>query len=220
MRKLFTFNKGYKARATVDIEYRTTNENEKRFSASGTLNAPGIQCGGQCLDEIAQYIDDEQFKIIYRLWKLYHLNDMHPECEHQAELGWLEKAKKKVNIYTFTMTTEAINAQHKLEHEILDAAKVGKPYYTTADEQILLGLTYSIKSYTDTLHEIFARYYKISNVELKALGHLTVSEHPEGILCRSCPTCGYKYGTKWLYRPIPAEDEKIILELLGIGEQK
>lgn len=121
------------------------NDNEKRLSICGTLYASGFHCAGQCLDEIAQYIDDEQFKVIHRLWKLYHLNDMHAECEHQAELGWLERAKEKVKIYTFNMTTEAISAQHKLEHTILDAAKVGKPYYTTAEEQTLLGLSYTRK---------------------------------------------------------------------------
>lgn len=218
MRKLFIFNKGHEVRATVEVEYETTAETKKRLSICGTLYAPGIRCGGQCLDHIAQYIDDEQFKVIYRLWKLYHLNDMHPECEHQAEFGWLKRAKEKVKIYTFNMTTEAISAQNKLEHEILDAAKVGKPRYTTTEEQILLGLSYTKKSHEENLNELVAKYYKLTNIELKALGWLSEKEHPDGILGRACPTCGYKYGTKWVYRPIPAEDEKIILDLLGAKE--
>lgn len=220
MRKFFTFNKGHEVRATVEVEYQTSNDNEKRLSICGTLYASGFHCAGQCLDEIAQYIDDEQFKVIHRLWKLYHLNDMHAECEHQAELGWLERAKEKVKIYTFNMTTEAISAQHKLEHTILDAAKVGKPYYTTAEEQTLLGLSYTRKSHEETLHELVTKYYKLTNVEPKALGWLSPKEHPDGILGRACPTCGYKYGTKWLYRAIPAEDEKIILDLLNANNNK
>lgn len=171
MRKVFIFNKGYDVRATVEVEYTTEGE-EKRLSICGTLYAPNIRCGGQCLDHIAQYIDDEKFKTIYRLWKLYHLNDMHAECEHQAELGWLQLAEKHVKIYTFNMTHEAIVAQNKLEHEILDAAKVGKPYNTTAEEQILLGLTYTRKSHEEELPENVAKYYKLTNVELKALGWL------------------------------------------------
>jgi hypothetical protein len=214
MRKVFTFNKGCSIRATVEIKYDTTNEEKKRLSICGTLYAAGLRCGGQCLDEIAQYIDDEKFKTIYRLWKLYHLNDMHPECEHQAELGWLWKAKQEVKLYTFTMTTEAICAQHKLEHDILDAAKVGKPYYTTAEEQTLLSLSYSRKSHEENLPKIVAGYYKLASVELKALGWLSEKEHPNGILCRPCPTCSYKYGTSWLYRPIPDKDEEIILSIL------
>lgn len=154
MRKYFYFNKGADVRARVDVEYEDKGNGQKCFTASGTLHTPEIECGGQCLDEIAQYIDDEQFKTIYRLWKLYHLNDMHPECEHQAELGWCDKASKKVSVHT------------------------------------------------------------PRGVELKALGWVYEREHPDGLLCRPCPVCGYKYGTKWLYRQIPKEDETIILQLL------
>ena len=64
MRKVFIFNKGYDVRATVEVEYTTEGE-EKRLSICGTLYAPNIRCGGQCLDHIAQYIDDEKFKTIY-----------------------------------------------------------------------------------------------------------------------------------------------------------
>lgn len=31
------------------------------------------------------------------------------------------------------------------------------------------------------------------------------SEHPEGLLSRPCPTCGYKYGTKWLTEEVPED---------------
>jgi len=34
---------------------------------------------------------------------------------------------------------------------------------------------------------------------------VTRNEHPEGLLLRPCPTCGYEYGSEWLYEPIPAE---------------
>lgn len=214
MRKVFRFNKGHAIMAQVTVEYSEKAKDQKCLSICGSLFAPGINCGGQCLDEIAQYIDDEQFITIYRLWKLYHLNDMHAECEHQAAAGWLSIARKKVSIYTFRMTTEAISAQHKLEHEILDAAKVGKPYTTTTEEQILLKLSYTQKAHKDTLPDNIAPFYKLNEVELKALGWLSEKEHPDGLLSRPCPVCGYKYGTEWLYRAIPPEDEAIILQLL------
>lgn len=51
-------------------------------------------CGGQCLDTIAEYRDQlsepELFDELYKLWKNYHLNDMHagtPEQE-QAIAEW------------------------------------------------------------------------------------------------------------------------------------
>lgn len=31
------------------------------------------------------------------------------------------------------------------------------------------------------------------------------SEHPDGLLTKPCPTCGYRYGTAWLYEPLPGD---------------
>lgn len=59
-----------------------------KIDYTGTGRKTDIVAGGQCLDIIARYIKTPLFKEIYRLWKLYHLNDMHPECEHQAAQGW------------------------------------------------------------------------------------------------------------------------------------
>ena len=51
-----------------------------------------IVCGGQCLDEIAKYIhqldEPNLFIFIYKMWKKYHLNDMHagtPEQEQELK---------------------------------------------------------------------------------------------------------------------------------------
>ena len=30
-------------------------------------------------------------------------------------------------------------------------------------------------------------------------------EHPDGLLSRPCPTCGYKYGTAWLREDVPSD---------------
>ena len=94
---------------------------------------------------------------------------MHAECEHQAELGWLEKAKTKVNIYTFNMTTKAIVAQHKLEREILNYAKVGKAYYTKAEQQTLLSLEYMIKSHEENLPNHVHYEFKKGNMAVGVL---------------------------------------------------
>lgn len=36
------------------------------------------------------------------------------------------------------------------------------------------------------------------------------STHPDGLLCKPCPTCGYRYGTSWLFEKIPDETISII----------
>ena len=38
-------------------------------------------------------------------------------------------------------------------------------------------------------------------------------EHPEGLLCEPCPTCGYRYGTAWLYEEVP---EEVLRELASL----
>jgi hypothetical protein len=38
-------------------------------------------------------------------------------------------------------------------------------------------------------------------------------EHPEGLLSHPCETCGYRYGTSWLYQSIPADSLALAREL-------
>jgi hypothetical protein len=44
----------------------------------------------------------------------------------------------------------------------------------------------------------------LHRVERKHAGHMTTTEHPEGLLSKPCPTCGYKYGSEWKREDIPA----------------
>lgn len=37
------------------------------------------------------------------------------------------------------------------------------------------------------------------------LAWVRADEHPEGLLCRPCPICGYKYGSAWLKEELPVE---------------
>lgn len=204
-------------RVTVDVEYTDKGEGKKCFSASGMIwNSSRTDClaGGQCLDTIAKYVNNPLFCEILRLWHLYHLNDMHPECEHQRAAGWVEQAAETVKIYKFKQTLAAIQASQGVERADLQAAKNGKLYYITDAECKLLNLEYSIKSSSETLPEDIAEHYKLDSVEEKTRGWLRPDEHPAGILCKPCPVCGYKYGTAWKYMPIPEYDEKIIISIL------
>lgn len=69
---------------TVDIEWKPNNSGKMVFSASGDVwnnIHTDIYCGGQCLDTLNDFPEikaNPTFQKIYRLWKNYHLNDMHP----------------------------------------------------------------------------------------------------------------------------------------------
>ena len=64
----------------ISIELRD-KKGHKALSICGSIwniRHSDTICCGQCLDEINKYFKyNKTFKKIYRLWKLYHLNDMH-----------------------------------------------------------------------------------------------------------------------------------------------
>lgn len=53
--------------------------------------------------------------------------------------------------------------------------------------------------------------------EKKLSGWVYPTEHPEGVLCKPCPVCGYKYGSAWLREELPQE---IIDEIKSWGENQ
>ncbi len=218
----FTGNEKKDNFVTVEIEYKKNNNGQMVFSANGNIwnvRHTDILCGGQCLDTIKEYINTPLFNEVYRLWKLYHLNDMHPECEHQQALKWNEKAHKQVNLYTYALTSEARTQQRDLEQSFLNKIINGDSVKATEDEKAILKLDYFYKTHLKELPDNLKKFYKLYETKTAILGHTKENEHPEGLLCKPCPICGYQYGTAWTYRAIPQEDEKIILQIIsGIWE--
>ena len=227
--KIDYYNNGRKENlVTVEMEYKTDGD-KKRFSVSASVwnrIHTGIVAGGQCLDRIAQYIHDPVYSEIVRLWELYHLNDMHPECEHQAALGWREKAREKVTLYHWRLTRAAQDEKRAAEKAAVSALQTGETFTPNARQIFMYSLPHNLTTHTATIPGDNAAYYEpqkalypgaTGHTETKALGWLRETEHPDGLLCRSCPVCGYKYGSEWKYFPIPENDEKIILNLLQAG---
>ena len=73
---------------TIELELKEREEGKLEFSCCGNVwnrVKSDILCGGQCLDEIKDYIDTPLFVKIYRLWKLYHLNTMHAGTKKQED---------------------------------------------------------------------------------------------------------------------------------------
>ena len=91
MKRTFNFGKiDYygRGRKINSVEVKVELSDKGVFTASANIwnsKHTDCVCGGQCLDEVAKYVKSDKFKKIYRLWKLYHLNDMHPGTEKQEE---------------------------------------------------------------------------------------------------------------------------------------
>lgn len=89
MRRTFNFGKiDYygRGRKINLVEVKVELSDKGVFTASATVwnsKKTDCVCAGQCLDEIAKHIKSDKFKKIHRLWKQYHLNDMHAGTEKQ-----------------------------------------------------------------------------------------------------------------------------------------
>ena len=134
----------------VTVEVSLSLGNKPCFSVCGNIwnsKKTDILCGGQCLDTIAEYIDTPLFNEIYRLWKAYHLNDMHSGTEEQeAELDRWHSGSDR---YSYED-----DVKHLKDVNLYEVQYDGKPY---------------------------------------------------------------KYGSGWLYRPIPEDDLSIIKKIIMDG---
>lgn len=63
---------------------------------------------GQCLDKIAKYLKDPNFKKIYNIWKEYHLNDMQAGTKKQTDAIslWLNEGNK----YNYDLVCEYLKS--------------------------------------------------------------------------------------------------------------
>lgn len=129
MKKIFDFGKiaYYGTRkinpVTVEINLKETEEGFC-FTASGTIwnqTKTDCYCGGQCLDTIAKYVKASEFMEIYRLWKLYHLNDMHAGTREQEAA--IDAWKEQGNRYDYNKVCDYLKSVglYEVEHE-------GEPY--------------------------------------------------------------------------------------------
>lgn len=108
---------------TVEVEL-TVKDGKPCFSAMGMVynqSKTDTVAGGQCLDSIAKRTNNKQFMEIYRLWKLYHLNDMHAGTIEQEQA--LEDWESKGNRYDYTSACEYLKSVGLYEVEYN-----GKPY--------------------------------------------------------------------------------------------
>lgn len=125
MKKTFNFGKidfygnGRKTNlVTVTVELRNTDKGAELSACGDIWNnlKTDVVCGGQCLDEIKEYIKSPLFLEIYNFWKLYHLNGMHAGTKEQEKA--IEEWKSKGNKYNYTAVCEYLKSidLYEVEH--------------------------------------------------------------------------------------------------------
>lgn len=148
----------------------------------------------------------EKLAEILDIWDVHHLNDMHPECKHQAEDGTLEQARKDVTIYGHKLGMETVKQQDQLKEEIMERLLKAETVKLDPGQIELLKFEYSVKS---LLPKIPGNYKEDKEgyfgTKTERAGWVRFEEYPAvGILGKPCKTCGYKYGTAWNYVELPA----------------
>lgn len=157
--------------------------------------------------------DEEKLLKLLDIWDKWHLNDKHPECEHQRELGWNKEAKKVISKYIFTLSSNKIKEKNKLKDEIIFGFLSQKEVENTKERRELLSMPYKKVVYTDNSEEsvgiidnMKAKGYDYEGVESVTRGWIPYEEcHEYGILGKPCPVCGYKYGTSWKKVELPSD---------------
>lgn len=214
--------------AVLSHAYAKIEYDGKRLSISGvvgpTSNGNCRGSCGQCIDEIRGgkpegLWTDEMLAKFCDVWDRWHLNDMRPYCEHQKELGWDSLATKKVTLYNYSLRTEWFSKQCSLKNHIKNQIGLTGSASITDEEKELWNLPLSVRTWK-TLDD--PRYEPQKKHEWdegptveKTLGWLRPDEHPEGILCKPCPVCGYEYGSAWKIEPVP---EDVLQFLYGLPE--
>ena len=199
--------------AFAEIEYK-----DGKLSICGVIgphsngNADG-GCG-QCISEIRSGEPNKNWtaKVLQKfcdIWYRWHLNDMRPYCQHQKDLGWDKLAGKKVTLYNYHLRAEVFSEQRHLQNRINKLIGKTGTATLTKEEKELWNLPISKKTWEpldDSRYEPQKKYHwNEGPTEKKALGWLSPEEHPDGILGKPCPVCGYKYGTSWLKEDVPED---------------
>lgn len=218
----FVDNNGTAYKGYVEMSLKYKEADKPVFSASGYFkekyNGRWVDSfGGQCLDSVKEIMGDtdETFNIIYGMWKKYHLNDMKPDCEHQrSDEVFQAKKSEKIIVYKWLHLNKDIASKKREVKEFIknELSEHGKVELNESQKFLynLKDCIYNhIGEYDTTLYN-----HKKEDIEYKTLNWIRPDEHPDGLLTKACPVCGYKYGSSWVYMPIDAHDLIIIKGLL------
>jgi hypothetical protein len=177
----------------MEFQHRNPSDDDRRYSKPTTPEEIDFAPGW----------DKEKWFDLLDIWKTYHLNDMQPACEHQRK-DW--DARKEVEIIEYSWSDKFYGMMQKAEHGELTAKEYSifsdiSPYVKAVVTAINRP-KYPSAAVADLLT---GGWIKEKKREHKAAGWVHEKEHPEGLLCRPCPVCGYKYGSAWLRMDVPQE---------------
>jgi hypothetical protein len=203
MKKIINPGKAEDGEVFVEITYENN-----RLTLHGVV---GPKRNGNCSGPCGQIVDieikefspgwtPEMWEKVKCIWNLYHLNDMQPGCEHQRELGW---GKTELTVVTWRLKQHIVSARHKTKEDVWKRLTAGETITLTEEERKMAEMHYEVKTGKGYESDYTKANYDLVKEETRTDGWFTPSNHPLGNLSRPCPVCGYRFGSKWLSRPVP-----------------
>jgi len=194
---------------SMEFAHRDPAHNDRRYSQP----IPPEQI------EFAPEWNADKWLDLLDAWHKWHLNDMKAGCEHQAE--W--DTQKEIEVISLTWGEE----YHRLRREAESGTMPPDSYagWSALVEQVE-ALTIGLNTpkhparWGETGNQLLARHLvKVEKTEHKAAGWVDHREHPEGLLCKPCSVCGYKYGSAWRKVELPAAVVEFIQSLPDTDKQ-
>lgn len=151
----------------------------------------------------SHYVDSPLAKRLDEIHDRWHLNGMRAGCSHQRAADW---GKKVLEVVKYTLTAKAYDFRRDALLLAERAAVEGVVALLTDMEKALLSPDWfrTLYALPEKGTPLYGCYEEESREE-KTSRWVKETEHPDGVLMKACPVCGYKYGSEWLYEKLPQE---------------
>ncbi len=179
-------------------------------------NAAGSS--GQCLEAVLHVAafdpgwDKAMALRFHEVWRAWHLNGTRPGCVHQTELGWKichgHRSKDPADVALVLQLENRLGLIEDCEKDIATLQRLGTG--ESKAQELRESLAQMKLLVPDAArHKLPQQSHPWSSGDVEFhCGTLEGLPMPCGqpdALNQPCPTCGYKYGSAWLFEPVPAE---------------
>lgn len=153
------------------------------------------------------------------IWERWHLNYTRAWCEHQRDLWKLDEDHPQLELTELKWSDKFYKTMKRAEGGSLSLEEYQEycEIYPIIN-RLVIGM--NRPKHPDCWgiegeQMISAGWIELGKKELKDRGWVHETEHPEGILCKPCPVCKYKYGSEWRKEELPAD---VVEFLTGLPE--
>jgi hypothetical protein len=206
-------------RVWLTVALRPHSPSDPRTVLSVSASAGG-RASGQMRESVPDYVERwvpgwsrERFeRDVLPVWERWHLNSTRAGCAHQEQArrdGRPEWDTRRNLELVSLKPGERLHAMRNVaQWGDLSVAAYAK-YAAHAADARPLWLGHQCPKHPALWGEIGARlltdgWLAVEKRESKQAGWVHPSEHPDGLLCKPCEVCGYKYGSEWIFEELPA----------------